>query len=281
MFGSRNVKFAKPGEYNDGKVPDHSQIGDMFQDAADFVKENIDKEILRVLEVEYGSKLVLFGENMVKHTLDYDWDAVPQWLLFGVWHIDDQKYLDFVDVEHIADDLGVETVPLVDRVGAQTFKEQFDPDNVEEVIPESAFREGLAEGIVLRNVENGIKAKIHSPEFKEAHRSNDGQHGEEHLPGDDTAELVNMYATDGRIRKHIKKLTVDEGRDLEMKLMEELPMCVVEDIFEEEYEEIVRSNKTIHFKEFRTQVAKKCVSMLRAEMRKRASSGANAAEGGA
>jgi len=41
-----------------------------------------------------------------------------------------------------------------------------------------------------------------------------------------------------------------------------------ESFFEEEFEEIVRTSKTIDFKKFRSRVANKCVSMLKAELRK-------------
>ncbi len=269
LFGSRNVTFTEDGEYNEGTVPkDPEDIDqDMFVDAVEYIHDQISTDELHNIEKTYGSKLVLFGENMVKHSLEYEWDAVPQWLMFGVYHVEDDRYLGFDEVRQIADRLGFNTVPKIDELPAEEFKEQFDPDDPDAVVPDSEYRDGTAEGIVLHNEDNDIKAKIHSEEFKEVHKQTGGEHGQESMPGDETAELVNKYATDGRIEKHIQKLTVDEDRDLEMQLMEELPMRVVEDIFDEEHEEIVRTNKTVNFKNFRSKVAKKCVTMLRSKMR--------------
>jgi len=269
LFGSRNVTFTEDGEYNEGTVPkEPDEIEqDMFVDAVEYIHSHISVDKLADLEEEFESKLVLFGENMVKHSLEYEWDNVPQWLMFGVYHVEDEQYLPFDDVQQIADRLGFETVPKVDELQADKFQEQFDPENPDKVVPDSEYREGTAEGIVLHNQNNGVKAKVHSEEFKEVHKQSGGKHGQESMPGDETAELVNKYATDGRIEKHIQKLTVDEGRDLEMELMEELPMRVVEDIFDEEHEEIVRTNKTVNFKDFRSKVAKKCVTILRSKMR--------------
>ena len=263
IMGSRNVEFKK-----DREPMSLEEIEGQFQDVAEYVQENVDSEELAEIESDWDADLTLFGENMVKHTLDYDWEEIPQWLLFGAYDTNADEYLDFQSVIRIADRLGLKTVPLVDEMTTDEFREQFDPDEPGSVVPESKYREGKAEGIVIRNKENGIKAKVLTEEFKEKHRIDDGQHGQEHLPGDDTMELVNMYATDARIKKHIKKLTVDQGYNLAMELMEELPMQVVEDIFEEEYEELVRMNKTIDFKKFRSKVAKKCVANLKAEIRK-------------
>lgn len=268
VFGSRNVKFTESGDYNEGSVPlPPDKIGGQLDAVSNYLTEQIDTDELQSIEEEFDSQLVLFGENMVPHSLDYDWDDVPQWLMFGVYHVEDDRYLPFEDVQRIADRLGLTTVPKVDELPAEEFKDQFDPDDPDAVVPESEYRDGTAEGIVLHNEDNGVKAKVHSEEFKEVHKQSGGEHGQESLPGDETAELVNKYATDGRIEKHIQKLTVDEDRDLEMELMEELPMRVVEDIFQEEHEEIVRTNKTVDFKDFRSKVAKKCVTMLRSKMR--------------
>lgn len=264
LMGSRKVQFKE-----DGVPDDPEEIGGQFSEVAEYVAENIDPEDLKELEEDVGSKLVLFGENMVKHTLEYDWDEVPQYLLFDAYYVDDGVYGSYENVKRIAERLGLNHAPKVGEYSGEEFKEEFDADDPSTVVPGSDWRDGKAEGIVLRNSRKQVKAKVLTEEFKEKHRStSDGEHGEEHLPDYDTQELVNTYATDGRVRKHIKKLTVDEGKDLEMPLMEELPMRVVEDIFEEEYEELVRMNKTIDFKKFRSIVADKCVAMLKSELRK-------------
>lgn len=258
LFGSRNVEFKEDGVPFDH---DSDEIGGQFEDVTDYIHNTIEEE-------EKLSDITLFGENMVKHTLEYNWDEAPQWLVFAAFDEEEKTWLPWSEVVDIAHDLGFETVPVVDRMDPETFKEAFDPDDPDDFVPESEYRPGLAEGVVIRNTENDMMAKIRTEEFKEKHDT-DGSKKKPKTPND-TNDLINEYATDGRIRKHIEKLVVDQGEDLEMELMEQLPMNVVEDIFEEEYEEIVRTNKTINFKDFRSGVADRCVTLLKKRIREKA-----------
>lgn len=254
LFGSRNVEFKEDG------VPhryDSSEIGGQFEDVAEYIHDTIDDR-------EALSSIVLFGENMVKHTLEYNWEAVPQWLVFAAFDQDENQWLSWGRVEEIADRLGFDTVPVVNEsLPVDEFKDRFDPEDPDEFVPVSRYRNGdkLAEGVVLRNRENGMMAKIRTDQFKEKHEGDSGMSGAK-MPND-TADLVGTYTTRARIKKHIDKLVVDEGNELEMALMEQLPMRVVDDIFEEEYDEMVRSNKTIDFKQFRSLVANRCVKVLK------------------
>lgn len=52
---------------------------------------------------------------MVKHTMDYDWSAIPPFLLFDVYDITHGLFYDFHEVQQFAQILGVETVPLIWR----------------------------------------------------------------------------------------------------------------------------------------------------------------------
>jgi len=268
IYGSRNVKFTENGD----PLPPE-ECNNQFVDVAEYVRENIDNEKLKELEEQENQKLVLFGENMVKHHLEYDWEDAPQWILFDVYKVAEEEYMDYSEVKAVAAHLGVEACPVDNRIHVENFKDGWNPDKPDSIVPRSKYRDGLAEGVIIRNEETKTKAKIVTEEFKEKHRQSGGNHGEESLPDDDTMSFVNIYATDARVRKHIKKLTVDEDKDLEMALMEELPMRVVEDIFEEEMEEIVRTSKSIQFKRFRSKVADKCVKLLRAEISKNAVKG--------
>lgn len=258
LFGSRNVEFKANG------IPfdyDSDEIGGQFEDVTRYIYNNIEGK-------ERLSNYVMFGENMVEHTLDYDREETPQWLVFAVFDKQNHQWLEWGEVEQFADKFGFETVPYIGTKDVDEFREEFDADNVDKIIPDSQYRNGgLAEGIVLRN--GSRRAKVLSEEFKEKHSNQTGgKHPDETL--DDTVQLVQMYATDGRIKKHINKLVVDQGKELEMSLMEDLPMKVVDDIFEEEYEEMVRSRKTIDFKKFRSKVADKCVRLLKKRIREEA-----------
>jgi len=267
VFGSRNVEFRKEG--GEPMDPTDEGFGSQFKEAAKYVTDKLSLEDLVVSTFDF-SNYVFFGENMVKHTLNYRFEEMPQWLCFDIYDKTTESFISREEVKNLCEFLGFSPVPEASVYGVEDFKEQFEPDKPESIVPEqSEFRDGKPEGVIVRNKDNGIRAKILTEEFKEKHRadSQKSQHGEKSLPGDDVMTMLNTYVTDARIRKHIKKLTVDEDKDLEMELMEHLPMRVVEDVFEEEYEEIVRSRWTIDFKKFRSKVAKKCVKLLRAEIR--------------
>lgn len=262
LFGSRNTLFKEQG------LPKHPEnIGGQFAKVSRHINNKANKDKLRDYQDSFG-ELTIYGENMVKHTLDYEWDDIPQFLGFDVYSEKEGEFLRLETAKGIIEDIGLEFAPIVDRVEANKF------DHEDYEIPESNYREGKAEGVVIRRSSErdkhgswrGSRAKYLSEEFEEKHGS--AKSGSE--PMTDDEELVETYATKGRIRKHINKLVVDEGKDLEMSLMEELPLRVVEDIWQEEHQEIVRSNKTLDMKKLRSMVAKKCVPLLKKKIRDQA-----------
>jgi len=111
-------------------------------------------------------------------------------------------------------------------------------------------------------------------EFAEKHKQATGaRQSKEAIHGHE--KIVSKYCTDARIEKHIHKMR-DEGRELGMELMGNegdstgLPIRVSVDILEEEADDIVRSNKTMEWKNYRKLVAKRCVHVLRQTIQKQA-----------
>jgi len=173
---------------------------------------------------------------------------------------------------------GIETAPLVNDEDLDAT--EFDPENYE--IPESNYRDGKMEGIVIINTEQeednrsgfSTRAKMVTDEFAEKHKKATGANqSKEAVHGHE--KIVSKYCTDGRIRKHIEKMR-DEGRELGMELMgnegdsDGLPIRVSSDIVEEEADEIVRRNDKMYWKNYRSLVAKRCVHVLRQEIQKNA-----------
>ena len=269
LFGSKNVEYKIDGE------PDYSEnVDSRFKAAIKHIRENIDPE--RVAET-FGTQYVFFGENMVSHSLDYDWENIPQFLGFDVYDESKERWLDYNEAYSFFNSLGLETAPIVAKMDAEEYDEDFE-------VPESKWRDGKAEGGVIINSEKeedqisgfSTRAKTVTEEFEEKFEQSHGQSPKEAIKGHE--KIVASYCTNGRIEKAIWKM-VDEGRDLGMELManEEdslgLPMRVAEDIFEEEYSEIVRSNKKVDFKELRSRVAKRCVSVLKSTIQNEAING--------
>lgn len=264
LFGSKNVEYKINGE------PDYEEnVQDQFQDAVDYIRENFEPE-------QFALNYTYFMENMVQHSLEYEWDDTPQVIAFDIYDERKEEYLTWEAAEKIFKDVGLETSPVVERMKAKAFN----PDDYE--IPESNYRDGKMEGVVIINQdkeENHLsgfnsRAKMVTEEFKEKHKKQTGaRQSVEAVKGHE--KVISKYCTDGRIRKHINKMKED-GRDLEMEMMQNkgddlgLPMRVSIDILEEEAADIVTRNEKMDWKEYRSLISKRCVRVLRQEMQKSA-----------
>lgn len=266
LFGTRNVEYKIDGE------PDYEEnVDSRFKAAIEHVREQVDAERVRDI---YGTQYTFFGENMVKHSLDYDWENTPQFVGFDVYDEDAEKYLHTDQAYNLINKIGLACAPIIERLPAEDFDiSEFD------AAQESEFRDGAGEGVVIINEdaeENDLsgfntRAKMVTDEFEEKHEESMGGGKQDGDEPEGHNILVRRYCTDGRINKHIHKMR-DEGRDLSMQLMANqddstgLPIRVAQDIVEEEYEDIVRLDQAVDFKRFRSDVATQCVSRLRAMM---------------
>jgi len=264
FFGSRNVV------YKIGDEPDYEEnVDSRFKAAIKHVRDNVDPE--RVADV-FGTQYTFFGENMVKHSLEYDWDNTPQFIGFDIYNHDTEEYLSTESAYSFFNSLGLETAPIIARMDSENFDpEEFDPAQ------ESEYRDGAGEGVVIINTdmeENdrsgfSTRAKMVTEEFEEKHdQTSDSNHQDQQPDGH--TKIANKYATDARIKKHVHKMR-DEGYELGMHLMnpdggDGLFMRVVDDIMEEEYEEIARSSHTVDFKELRNTIAGRCAPVLKSVM---------------
>jgi len=275
LFGSKNVEYKIDGE------PDYEKnIDKRFKDAIEWIRENVDAKKLGKEETHSANKenprYTLFAENMVKHSLEYDWDDTPQVIGFDIYSHASERYLSWGTARSIFKDHGIPVAPVVDKktVG------EFDPEKYE--IPESNFREGKMEGVIIINTDKeedersgfSTRGKMVSEEFKEKHKNQTGaRQSVEAIKGHE--KIISKYCTDARIRKHIQKMR-DEGRDLGKELMagqngsDGLPIRVSVDILEEEADEIVRRNDEMDWKNYRSLVADRCLRVIEDEMQRAA-----------
>lgn len=281
LCGSRNFVFWEPDESGEGKIP---QGNEQFRHVIEYLYNEIDFNRLKTYHRKYGD-LVFFGEAMYKHSLDYDaWEGkhpdiggdVPNYLGFDIWDPGEGEFLRFDAVRGIHEDLGLQTVP---DLGVK-WCDEIEKEDLE--IPESDFREpepdadtefdrkGLAEGIVIRNDDLGIRAKRVHEVFKEKNAIAFEDPGKAQTTA---GKWVAGYVTKARIRKQIHKL-VDEGdyAGPEMEMMEELPQAVLEDVMAEEGWEIICSNRDLTKEtkdEIRSKTSRKCVRVLKNVINKR------------
>lgn len=78
----------------------------------------------------------------------------------------------------------------------------------------------------------------------------------------DTKIFVTTYAGNARIDKAIFEL-IHEGKKLEMPMMQTLPKKVLNDIFEENWRDILGSNMVLDMRDIRKTVTKRCLEVLK------------------
>lgn len=202
---------------------------------------------------------IFYGECMIKHSMNYDWDKIPPFLGFDVR---DKKTLQFLDLDQamaLFEDLDLDFVPIIDIKEAKDIK-----DLSEDLVPESKYadlksQDKKAEGIVFKNYEKQLFAKLVREKFKEVNREHFGG-GKKYAETDDE-RICAMFCTNARIDKIIFKL-LDSGEILELKLMEKLPRAVIEDIYEEHWKDICFSRWSVNFNNIRKLITKRCLAVL-------------------
>lgn len=277
LFGSRKTLFKEHGE----PAP-FDRINKSFRPAVQEVKDTVDIDVLRDILTDTGS-LWFFGESLHKHTLNYDaWNGrhpdieseIPNYLGFDVYAEEDSRFLSHSEVVDIHEKLNLSTVPLINRGDASEF-------TVESItVPESKYRtpdpdadnefdkKGLAEGVVIKNTDLDLRAKLVADKFEETHDTWTANTPKEVSEARRIANIfTNQYATDARIQKIANKL-VDEGKydQLEMGMMQDLPRRVAEDIFAEHGWELLNNDELtldkLSKEEIRSKLSKKCSRVL-------------------
>ena len=264
LFGSKNVEYKI-----NGKLDCEKNVDSRFKDAINFIRE-------KVVAEKVNKDYTFFVENMVKHSLDYNWSETPQVIGFDIYNNKKEKYLKWDKTEEIFKELGITTTPLVEKKKV----EKLSPEDYK--IPESNYRDGKMEGVVIINQDQeednrsgfSTRAKIVSEEFKEKHKKQTGaRQSVEAIKGHE--KIISKYCTQARIKKHIHKMR-DEGRDLGRELMgsqgssDGLPIRVAADIIEEEADQIIRRNDEMNWKNYRSLIADRCLRTIEEQMQKKA-----------
>ena len=251
IFGSRTQQLTS-NEGEDTNIPKN------FSKVVEYVRTQTSK--LTKKQKKQLSKYIFFGEACLKHTLSYDWDNMPLFLGFDIYDKEEEKYLYPEDCESIFNSLDLQYIQP-ETVTVDFFKKKY----IEEKYipkckyPPKTFPEQLAEGIVVKNYDKQIFAKIVREEFKEENKKIFGGTPKEAKTDDE--EMVNTYCTNYRIEKIILK-ELDKGKELDMKIMGDIIRNTYQDIIEEEWREILNSNWTLNFKNCRKLIANRCRYVL-------------------
>lgn len=215
---------------------DPEAVPEPYQHAVRHVRETLDRGAFRDA-VEVVEAVVVFGEAMHHHTIDYDWDRIPSFLGFDVWSTEADAFLPPDAVEGWFKRVGLRSVNVVER---RLSAGEFDPESYP--VPPSAWYDGPAEGLVIRN-ERGQRVKLLHPDFREV---------DETVPLDATPEgLASRYATNRRFEKLVAKL---EARG-EPVTFERLYERTLEDIVREEHKQLFYAEDHVDTRSFRPAVA--------------------------
>lgn len=249
VFGSRNVV------YKNEKDTDSN-----FTHAIEHTREKVSEKAIQMAEEAMGP-LVFFAEAMHPHTLEYDWETIPNVLGFDVWVVDEQRFLGPQETVDTFLHIGLAPAPIIEECPADEIDADYE-------IPDSTYRDGTAEGVVFKNRDTQTYAKLRAEEFLEKHRGPSPDEGP-HDP-DGVGQLISTYVTSHRIEKTAYKL-VDEGDwdGLQMEMMEDLPKAVLVDVFTEESWDILTENWEIDLGDLRSRVSSKCADVLQEVMQKR------------
>jgi len=252
IFGSKNV------EYNNDYDVDKT-----FRHAIEFVRERVSAGMIGLLEYHMDTDLVFFGEAMHKHIMEYDPD-IPSFLGFDVYHVEEERFIDPRKAHDSFYFLGLPTVPVIER---KLPVEEFSPKTFE--FPESNYLDPDSdgpkiEGIIIKNLETGQRAKHRTKEFMEVNSSgtttiDDGKGIDE--KDQVAANYAAKYTTPARVKKTALKMR-DEGNEIEMAMMNDLWIRVYEDIVAEEHDEILGERRVIDVGRFQSEVARRTAHIL-------------------
>lgn len=240
VFGSRNRSIGN----------DTQEIGGNWRNCVQHIKDKCYQNMYLSSYQNY----IFYGECMIKHSMEYNWNQIPIYLGYDVYDIIKHKFLKEEQARGIFKDLELDFVPTHGIIPAFEASKLTEKD-----VPKSKYAEEQAEGIVLKNYNKQLMAKIVTAKFKEVNIATFG--GSKKWATNDNDRIVAMYCTNPRIDKQIFQLK-NTGYKLELKMMEKLPIQVYKDIMEEHGNEILYSRYNIDFAKLKKKITKRCLHVL-------------------
>jgi hypothetical protein len=214
-----------------------------YRHAVRHVRERLDRNALRAA-VDDVEAIVLFGTATHYHTIEYDWGRTPSFLGFDVWSGDSGRFLPPDAAEKVFERLGLAPVNAVER---ELNTRDFDPESY--TVPDSAWYDGPAEGVVIRNKKGG-RAELISPRFR-------GIEGPSPVEAS-AEELAETYATDRRFEK-VEAAIRERGGTVSFEALHERTL---EAIAREAHGRLFHDDSSVDRSAFRSAVAERTGTFL-------------------
>src|SRR6056297_2830674 len=273
VFGTRK---AVRGSHRDS----FKDIDGALHRAVRCLRHGIDTTVLRALHEEFDGPFIVYAENLVYSTLDYGYTdrELPALVGFDVLPYSavetmtppgspyEETFEGFLDTDtawEILDRLQFEDAPreasFVSASIIERTNSSFDPESY--TFPSSALAPDVqVEGVVVRSDEHDRRVKLVRDQFKELNREQFGQPPTEAESG--AEYVVATYCTPARIRKQVRTMVVEENREFGLGLNEDLYPRVVEDIWAENWPELMDLNMSFTPADVYPLVAKRCITEL-------------------
>jgi hypothetical protein len=274
VFGTRKTVH---GNHRDSL----DQIDGGLHRAVRCLREGIDTAALRTLHGEFAEPLIVYAENLVYSTLDYGYTEreLPALIGFDVLPYSaietmtppgnpyKETFEGFLQLEtawEIFEQLRVADAPTASSFVPATVLDSpdsgFDPESYR--FPTSSVADDVrVEGVVVRSDAAGRRVKLVRDAFRERNREHFGGRPEEAESG--AEYVVATYCTAARIRKQVRKMVVEEGREFGLHLNNDLYPRVVEDIWAENWRELMELDIAFIPADIYPLVAKRCITELR------------------
>ena len=258
-----------------------AEVDGALRRAVRCLREGIDTAALRAIHAAFDGPVIVYAENLVYSTLDYGYTdrTLPALVGFDVlpyatvdamvpagnpYEETHEGFLAFDAAQSVFERIRVPDAPtdasFVPATVLERPGEGFDPEAY--TFPPSSLAEDVTvEGVVVRSDERGRRAKLVREEFRELNRD---QFGRQPADAETGAEyVVATYCTPARIRTEVRRMVVEEGREFGLHLNDDLYRRVVEDIWAENWPELMDLEVSFTPAEVYPLVAKRCISELR------------------
>lgn len=197
--------------------------------------QELDKSLLKSV---IGTKLKVFGEWLVKHTVAYPEECCNRFYCFDVWDVENNCWLSQDESMKIAEMLGLSYVPVF-------FTGKFTKwSDINSFIGRTDLGGEEGEGIVVKNMTNSNYTKLVSEKFRETHAPKRRQPTEKQIEAQtqmsEDMKLATTVVTRARIEKILHKMVDDGlipenwGRNEIGIIMKNLGKLVYEDCLKEE-----------------------------------------------
>ena len=195
----------------------------------------------------------LYGEWLVKHTIQYNQSFYKKFYLFDV-HIFGEL-LSPQNVSAVAVEYGIDCVPMIGKFDSPSV------DQINEFVGKSRFGD-RGEGVVIKNMDfvnkfgDLVFAKIVCEDFKEKNllTFNDNNKRSEFY---NEMYFVNKYMTLSRVKKITEKLQPEINEKLDMKHIPRICDTAYHDMLTEEIWEASKKIESINFKVLKNLAHKK------------------------